>query len=136
LRVSISGCPNACAQHQIADVGLSGGKVTIDGVWMLGYQVWLGGDLAKDRMGRVVGRVAEADVVSITEAIVGVWEALRERGETLSDTVNRIGVAGFDAQIGAVFRGRWAPGPEPEEAGLDDRDPRYTRRLPLVGVMS
>ncbi|MGH2705654.1 MAG: nitrite/sulfite reductase [Actinomycetota bacterium] len=136
LRVSISGCPNACAQHQIADVGLSGGKVTIDGVSMLGYQVWLGGDLGKDRMGRVVGRVAEADVVSITEAIVGVWEALRERGETLSDTVNRIGVAGFDAQIGAVFRGRWAPGPEPEEGGLEERDPRNTRRLPLVGVTS
>src|SRR2546430_12721088 len=41
LRVHVSGCPNSCAQHQIADVGFSGGRVTIAGTSMLGYQVWL-----------------------------------------------------------------------------------------------
>jgi sulfite reductase beta subunit-like hemoprotein len=113
LRVSVSGCPNACAQHQIADIGLSGGRVTITGVSMLGYQIWLGADVRKGRIGEVVGRVAEADVPAIIDAIVGAWEALRFAGETLSEAVDRVGVEGFQTMIAAVFEGRWAPGPEP-----------------------
>ncbi|MGH8931044.1 MAG: hypothetical protein ACRDZO_10580, partial [Egibacteraceae bacterium] len=132
VRIHISGCPNACAQHQIADIGFSGGKVTIHGVPRLGYQVWLGGDLRADELGRVVGRIAEDDVPAITEAIVGVWEALRDRGETLSETVNRIGVDGFKAQISSVFTGLWEPGPEPEDSQLDRLGLSLRRVLPLA----
>lgn len=143
LRVHVSGCPNACAHHQAADLGFSGGKVTIDGDQVLGYQVWLGGDLATDTIGRVAGRIAASDVVAITEAVVGVWEALRERGETLAATVNRFGLDAFKAQIDAVFAGRWEPGPEPPPAPAPEVDvpaaaalfdPDADTRLPLVGV--
>ncbi|HVL98332.1 MAG TPA: nitrite/sulfite reductase [Egibacteraceae bacterium] len=127
LRVHVSGCPNSCAQHQIADLGFSGGKVTVGGSPVLGYQVWLGGDVPAGVFGRVVGRVAEADVPAITEAVTGIWEALRHRGETLSQTVNRLGVDAFKAHIDALCAGRWAPGPEPAHAEPD-------RSLPLVGV--
>ncbi|MGH8887992.1 MAG: hypothetical protein ACRDYX_23100, partial [Egibacteraceae bacterium] len=132
VRVHISGCPNNCAQHQIADIGFSGGKVTIGGLSRLGYQVWLGGDLRADLFGRVVGRITEVDVPSITEAIVGVWEALRDRGETLSETANRVGVEGFKTQIGTVFTGLWEPGPEPEQDQLDHLGLAARRVLPLV----
>jgi len=118
LRVHVSGCPNACAQHQIADLGFSGGKVTIAGTSLLGYQVWLGGDLATAAVGRVVGRIAASDVPAITEAVIGVWEALRDRGETLAATVDRFGMEAFKAQIEAVFTGRWEPGPEPQDVPL------------------
>jgi sulfite reductase beta subunit-like hemoprotein len=131
LRVHISGCPNACAQHQIADIGFSGGKVTINGSTMLGYQVWLGGDLRSGRLAEVVGRVAGSDVPAIVGAIAGCWEALRERGETLSDTVGRFGVEAFQAQIAAVFRGRWEPGPEPLVT-LDLILPGRDHHLPMV----
>lgn len=116
LRVHISGCPNSCAQHQIADIGFSGSKVTIGGVGMLGYQVWLGGDLRTGHVGEIVGRVSHGDVPAIISAIAGMWEALRERGETLTDTVRRFGLEACQAQIDAVFHGRWEPGPEPAEA--------------------
>lgn len=132
LRVHISGCPNNCAQHQIADIGFSGGKVTIRGVSRLGYQVWLGGDLRADLLGRVVGRITETDVPSITEAIIGVWEALRDRGETLSQTINRMGIEGLKTQISSVFTGLWEPGPEPEHDGLDHLGLAARRILPLV----
>ncbi|MGH2687741.1 MAG: nitrite/sulfite reductase [Actinomycetota bacterium] len=131
LRVHISGCPNACAQHQIADLGFSGGKVTINGATMLGYQVWLGGDLRTGRLAEVVGRVAGSDVPAIVGAIAGCWEALRERGETLSDTVARFGVEAFQAQIAAVFRGRWEPGPEPAVT-VDLAMAGPDHRLPMV----
>jgi sulfite reductase beta subunit-like hemoprotein len=140
LRVHVSGCPNACAHHQAADLGFSGGKVTIDGEQVLGYQVWLGGDLGVDTIGRVAGRIAASDVVAITEAVVGVWEALRERGETLAATVDRFGLDAFKAQIDAVFAGRWEPGPEPATppgtvtTPVPLSDPDADTRLPLVGV--
>lgn len=118
LRVHVSGCPNACAQHQIADIGFSGSKVTIAGMSTLGYQVWLGADLTRGLLGEVVGRVAEKDVYAITGAIVGTWEAMREKGETLTQTVRRMGPKTFGAQIAAVFKGQWEPGPEPDEPML------------------
>jgi sulfite reductase beta subunit-like hemoprotein len=118
LRIHISGCPNACAQHQMADIGFSGGKVTIAGNSVLGYQVWLGGDLRMGTIGEVVGRVSHSDVPAIVGAIAGVWEALRERGETLSQTVQRYGLEACQAQITAVLHGRWEPGPEPAESEM------------------
>jgi ferredoxin-nitrite reductase/sulfite reductase (ferredoxin) len=116
LRINVSGCPNACAQHQIADIGFSGGKVTVAGASVLGYHVWLGGDVRRDRIGEIAGRVSAEDVPAITDAVVGVWEALRLRDEGFADTVARVGRDAFEAQISAVFRGRWEPGPEPMEA--------------------
>jgi sulfite reductase beta subunit-like hemoprotein len=134
LRVHISGCPNACAQHQVADLGFSGGKVTIQGESMLGYQVWLGGELRTDAIGRVVGRIAESDVSAITEAVIGVWEALRDRGETLSATVHRFGVEAFKAQVERVYTGRWEPGPEPDDRSASDASAvgHLSRPLPLA----
>jgi sulfite reductase beta subunit-like hemoprotein len=132
LRVHVSGCPNSCAQHQIADVGFSGGRVTIAGTSMLGYQVWLGGDLRAGTIAEVVGRVSDSDVSAILSAIIGVWEALRERRETLSDTVARYGIEAFQAQISAVFHGRWEPGPEPEPVVSLDSLLVSDARVPMV----
>ncbi len=119
LKVHVSGCPNSCAQHQAADVGLSGAKVRIGGVTGDGYQVWLGADLAAGRVGTVAGRVAAADLDAAVEAVVGTWEALRHDGETLGTTVGRLGVEAFGAQVAAELPERWAPGPEDDPIEMD-----------------
>ena len=132
LRIHVSGCPAACAQHQIADIGFSGSKVTIAGVSLLGYQVWLGGDVGAGNLAQVVGRVAEQDAYAITGAIVGLWEALRERGENFTTTVHRLGTETFAAQIAAVFKGQWEPGAEPANDGpifLGKPDRRQVRMV-------
>lgn len=132
LRVHLSGCPNACAQHQVADIGLSGGKVNIGGRPQLGYQLWLGGDARAGRVGTVVGRIAHRDVAAITEAVVGLWEALRQRGETFSDAVDRLGTDAFAGHIDRVFRGRWEAGPEPDAAVAASVQLAPDRHLPLA----
>lgn len=43
LRLHISGCPNACAQHQIADIGFFGAVRTREGVPAPHYMLLLGG---------------------------------------------------------------------------------------------
>lgn len=113
LRVHVSGCPNSCAQHQVADIGLAGAKVRVGGTTTDGYQVFLGADLAARAVGEVVGRVGAADVPAAVDVVVGIWESMRHGGETLGQTVNRVGHAAFAAQIEAVMRERWGSGPEP-----------------------
>jgi len=113
LRLFVSGCPNACAQHQIGDIGLAGSKVRVNGRTTDGYQVYLGADLEEHEIGAVVGRVAEADLDAAVTAIVGTWEALRHPGESLGRTVRRFTHEAFSLQIQAALADRWAPGPEP-----------------------
>jgi uncharacterized protein (UPF0332 family) len=43
VRVHVSGCPNACAQHQVADIGLHGGARTIQNTPAPTYVLFLGG---------------------------------------------------------------------------------------------
>lgn len=120
LRVHVSGCPNSCAQHQVGDIGLAGSKVRIAGATRLGYHVYLGADLGAERVGEVVGRVAAEDVPAAVDAVIGVWEAIRRAGETLSNTVARIGIDGFAANLETVMEERWATGPEPDETVVAD----------------
>src|SRR5215217_2496809 len=116
LRVFASGCPNSCAQHQIADIGLSGAKVRVSGRTVDGYQVFLGADLDHHHLGEVVGRVGAEDLGLAVDAIVGTWEALRHHGEILGRTARRIGLDAFANQVTAALQDRWAPGDEPTAA--------------------
>jgi sulfite reductase beta subunit-like hemoprotein len=118
LRISVSGCPNSCAQHQIADIGLAGSKVRVNGVTSDGYQVYVGADLEDHVIGDVVGRVADRDLNAAITAIVGAWEALRHPDEALGRTVRRVGTDAFTLLIKAALEERWAAGPEPAEAGV------------------
>ena len=46
IRIAISGCPNACAQHHTADIGLKGAKVRKGLRIVDGFDVYLGGGVA------------------------------------------------------------------------------------------
>jgi sulfite reductase beta subunit-like hemoprotein len=113
--VAVSGCPASCAAHQVADLGLVGNRVVIGSEQVLGYRVHLGGDLRRDRLGEVLGRVAEADVETVAEIVVGTWERARRGGETLADTVARTGPAPFVAALHAHEGLAWEPGDESGE---------------------
>ncbi len=49
LRINLNGCPNACAQYQVADIGLQGGIARLpDGSRVQGFIVHIGGRLGED----------------------------------------------------------------------------------------
>lgn len=48
IMVSVTGCPNACAQYQIADIGLTGIPVIYEGKKVDGYNVLIGGCLGEN----------------------------------------------------------------------------------------
>jgi len=47
IRIAMSGCPNACAQHHTADIGLKGAKVRTGLRIVDGFDVYLGGGVAE-----------------------------------------------------------------------------------------
>jgi sulfite reductase beta subunit-like hemoprotein len=105
LRVHVSGCPNSCAQHQAADIGLSGGKVRVNGVTRLGYTILAGADLAAGRLAEPLGRVADEDVEPAVSGVIGTWEALRHPGERLAETLDRVGSEVFATHVASIASG-------------------------------
>lgn len=69
MRIHISGCPHACGQHQIADIGLQAARVRRDGQIHDAADVFLGGRLGAD------GRLAEKVRDNVTFDELPVWLA-------------------------------------------------------------
>lgn len=62
VRISVTGCPNACGQHHVCDIGLEGSVTTVDGLKQETFQVFLGGGVgAKESFGRRVGARIPSD---------------------------------------------------------------------------
>lgn len=99
LSIAVSGCPNSCAKQQVADIGLAGSKLKLNGKVGLGYQVFLGADLAAGAVGEPVVKVAESEVPAAIVAAVETWSALRRPGEIPGATFRRLG---FDVVARAI----------------------------------
>ncbi|HEU0193407.1 MAG TPA: hypothetical protein VFQ71_04370 [Gaiellales bacterium] len=89
LRINLNGCPNACAQYQIADIGLQGGIARLeDGSRTQGFILHIGGRLGEDAgFGRrVASKAIPADGIKyVVERIVRAYAAERPADGTFSD---------------------------------------------------
>ncbi len=92
--IKISGCPNACGQHQVADVGMTGLMVKgADGVERPHYSLRVGGGVGPDaRIGeRLDGRIPEEDAPRVVAALARHYVAERAEGESFREFVARVG---------------------------------------------
>lgn len=96
LRVAISGCPNSCAHHQTADVGLAGALVRAGGVTHQAYTVFLGGrpddGVTPAREGERAGTVSAERAPHLVVGLAAVLASEGAEGERLADLVDRLGV--------------------------------------------
>ncbi len=85
LKLHVTGCPNSCGQHWIADLGLEGKKIKQDGRLVDAYYFCVGGAVGKHQaIGRPVGyRCPAADVPDAIERLLGQFQLMREPGENL-----------------------------------------------------
>jgi sulfite reductase (ferredoxin) len=68
LRLNVTGCPNSCGQHRLADIGLEGKKVKVNGAMEDAYYFCLGGAVGeKAAFARPVGY--RCSVSEVPEAI-------------------------------------------------------------------
>jgi len=111
LKLHVTGCPNSCGQHWIADIGIEGKKIKVQGRMVDAYYFCVGGALGLHQAtARPVGyRCAATEVPEALERLLGRYLAQREPGENLrrffvrhSDTELREFLAG--ESVAAVAR--------------------------------
>lgn len=93
LKLSVSGCINACAHHHVAHIGILG----LDKAGRESYQISLGGSPDEHAaVGTILGpSVSYEDVPAVIESIVGIYLDIRLDGERFIDTFRRVGIAPF-----------------------------------------
>ena len=91
LKVNVTGCPNSCGQHWIAEIGLEGKKIKVNGQLVDAYYFCLGGAVCKQQsIARAVGyRCLAAEVPDAMERLLNSYQALRREGENLRQFFTR-----------------------------------------------
>jgi sulfite reductase (ferredoxin) len=90
VKIFVTGCPNACGQHWIADVGLQGVRI---GDALDGFDIFVGGGLGRDPAfaRRANVRVAASDAPDALEALFRDYLLTRDDGEGFRAWVGRVG---------------------------------------------
>ena len=91
LKLHITGCPNSCGQHWIADIGIEGKKIKVDGDMVDAYYFCVGGSLGQfASIARPVGyRCAATDVPDAIERLLNAFNTRRDNGEPLRQFLAR-----------------------------------------------
>jgi sulfite reductase beta subunit-like hemoprotein len=87
LKINISGCPNACGQHWIADLGFYGNARKIDGKEVPYYLMMLGG--TEQQFGIAIQSLPARLAPVAVERVLTHFKANRQEGETFRDYVMR-----------------------------------------------
>jgi sulfite reductase (ferredoxin) len=103
LRLHVTGCPNSCGQHWIADIGLEGKKVKHEGQLTDAYYFCVGGSVGKHAgVARPVGFRTPASLVpEALERLLRKYLAERDGGENLRAWFGR----NTDAELRAALAG-------------------------------
>jgi sulfite reductase (ferredoxin) len=109
LRINVTGCPNSCGQHWIADIGLEGKKIKHQGKMVDAYYFCIGGSVGEfASIGRPVGyRCAATDVPDAIERLMNQFNENHKHGENLrqffarhsNDDLRSILAGGFAASV-------------------------------------
>jgi sulfite reductase (ferredoxin) len=123
VKINITGCPNSCGQHWIADIGIEGKKAKVEGQMVDAYYFFVGGAVGKHQArARPIGyRAPATEVPAAIERLMRAYLGGRQNGESFrqftsrrSDEELRRFVAG--QEVGAVARDA-SSGPPPH--GVD-----------------
>jgi sulfite reductase beta subunit-like hemoprotein len=84
IRIKISGCPNSCGQHHIADIGLYGNARKVGGRQAPYYQLMLGGKVSGDGVsfGRQMLPIPAKRIPQALRALIELYRRERSAGES------------------------------------------------------
>ncbi len=115
LRLNLDGCPHACAQHWVGDIGFQGTTARNEaGARRQAYDIFLRGGLGPDAaIGRpLFRRVPTEELDQAVEGLVGGWLAQRHAGESFTGFARRLS----DEELGVLAGIEPARGREEREA--------------------
>jgi len=113
LRINMNGCPNSCAQHWIADIGLRGRRFRNDKGDSQngnekgseeGFALFAGGRLdAAGHVGEHVIDIASTDAVPAVRGLLALYLEERSQGETFGDYARRLGGCQLGQKLAAAL---------------------------------
>jgi sulfite reductase beta subunit-like hemoprotein len=102
IHVKMSGCPNGCSQHHIANIGFYGAAMKVGGRQVPAYIAHLGGNYEGGEvvMGkRLKARIPAKRVPDAIERWVRHYEAERNDGEHFNAFVERVSTDEFEGLV-------------------------------------
>jgi sulfite reductase beta subunit-like hemoprotein len=102
IHVKMSGCPNGCGQHHIANIGFYGASIKVGGHTIPAYiphvgGAYEGGDVRYGQ--RLKARLPAKRVPEAVERWVRFYESERTEGEEFNAFVDRVGPAEFETKV-------------------------------------
>ena len=93
LRIKVSGCPNGCAQHSIANIGFYAAALSYEERSVPAYFVTVGGQTSPDsaQFGSLLGKFPAKNCVTLTETLLGLYQTERLSAENFTSFTERIG---------------------------------------------
>lgn len=90
-RIHISGCPNSCGRHPVADIGFFGAARRVNDVLVPHYTVQLGGGVheGQARLGIPVATIPAKAVPEFTEELIRVWQEASDSSTFATFTRNK-----------------------------------------------
>jgi len=102
VHIKMSGCPNGCSQHHIANIGFYGASLKVGGKPVPAYIPHLGGNYEGGEVvygHRLKSRLPAKRVPDAVERWLRLYEAERTDGEAFNDFVDRIGIRRFEEAV-------------------------------------
>lgn len=101
LRIKISGCPNGCAQHAVANIGFHAAAVSHEGHNVPAHLLFLGGQSNHGRAqaAKVFGRFPARNSINVVETLFKLHDAEKLGDEDFNSFIARIG----DARVKEVL---------------------------------
>ena len=124
----MSGCPNGCSQHHIANIGFYGASIKVGGHTIPAYVAHIGGNYEGGEViygTRLKVRLPAKRVPDAVERWIRMYEAERKDGEVFNAFAERVGQKRFEDEVrGALAAGR-----------LHAREPALLHRLDQEGAV-
>ncbi|MYB22010.1 MAG: nitrite/sulfite reductase [Chloroflexi bacterium] len=98
MRIHMSGCPNSCGQHHIADIGFHGAAIKVGNRQIPAYHMFVAGTYRTEemRLGTLVPkvRIPAKRVPDAVERVIDLYHSDRQDGQELfSSWVDRVGLS-------------------------------------------
>ncbi len=118
--IKISGCPNSCGQHHVADIGWHGAAKTVAGTTYPMYQLHLGGgvDERGARFGKQVVKVVARRVPEAVAVLLALYDREHTGDETPASFYQRVDPKRVVEALGEIAS-RTPEGQEATDIGLD-----------------
>ena len=102
VHVKMSGCPNGCSQHHIADIGFYGASIKVGDHTIPAYIPHVGGHYEAGEVvygQRLKSRLPAKRVPEAVERWLRFYESDRVEGETFHGFAQRVGAGEFEARV-------------------------------------